>query len=119
MIGLPTRRLKPSDIPKEEQLKFVPPVNAEDTRRRMIKNNPMKDPKVAAKCGRSKKGICVKRITDFYEWKCLTCGEKHRTRNIEHNRERKFCDRSCQAIFTNKNRTGTYKHRPGLKRKRK
>lgn len=75
-------------------------------RERMLKNNPMKDPIIAAKAALSKTGISRPIITDFYKWICLTCGISHETRNIVHNRGKKFCNRSCQATFTNKNRKG-------------
>ena len=84
----------------------------------MIENNPMKNPEIASKVSTSNKGrVAHNKITKTYDWNCLSCNKLHTSLDTAHTRNKKFCDRSCQAKYTNKNRSGKYKHKIGLKRK--
>lgn len=91
-------------------------------REKFLKNNPMKNPEIAAKAvetrKRNKKNWidndgCFKKgqkphnyVDEIRIFSCETCGKEHTVRNIKGNKTRRFCNRSCQATFTNKNRRG-------------
>lgn len=90
-------------------------------REKMLRDNPMKNPDIVAKAietrkknnswiphsGCFKKGIKPHNYVDemkiFY---CDTCGNRNIVRNVKGGKTRRFCNRSCQATFTNTNRRG-------------
>lgn len=85
---------------------------------KMLHNNPMKNPEIAAKAieTRRKNNSWHKGnqfqlghkpynyVDEMRIFFCETCGKKHSVRNVKENKTRRFCDRSCQATFTNKKR---------------
>jgi hypothetical protein len=103
-------------------------------RERLLKNNPMKNPEIAAKTietrtknhswvnheGVFKKGQKPHNYVDeMRTFFCDCCGKENIVRNVKGGKTRRFCDRSCQAIFSNKRRcekgyskkNTTYKHK--------
>lgn len=87
---------------------------------RMRKNNPMKNPEIAAKVieTRRKNNSWYKGnqfqlghkphnyIDEMRSFTCETCGKENTVRNVKGGKTRRFCNRSCQATFTNTNRRG-------------
>ncbi len=76
---------------------------------RFLKNNPMKDPAVAAKVAASKKGKPSPfKITRTFCWSCAWCRKEHTALDNKSNKRKKrqkvFCDKSCAASFSNSNR---------------
>lgn len=82
-------------------------------------NNPMKDPSTAKKVVESRKknnswvahdgcfkqGHMPHNYVDVYRtFSCETCGKSNTVRNVKDNKTKRFCNRSCQATFTNRNR---------------
>lgn len=85
----------------------------------MLSNNPMKNPVIIIKQietrrknhswvdheGMFKKGHKPNNYVDeIRTFSCETCGTQHTVRNIRDNKTRRFCNRSCQATFSNRNR---------------
>lgn len=96
---IPFNKGKPNDIAKK----------------RMLENNPMKNPEIAKKVSNSLKESYKHRKHPLYieetrTFNCLSCGKEHTVKNFRKNKTRRFCDRSCQATFTNKNRRGIKYH---------
>jgi hypothetical protein len=95
------------------------------------KNNPMHNPETVAKVIETKrknnswpKGYKTNKksynyIYEMCSFKCDTCGKENIVRNLKGSSSRRFCNRSCQATFTNKQRCTkgyskkdtTYKHK--------
>lgn len=78
-------------------------------RDRLLQNNPMKNPEIAAKVSRSKKGISSPfKITSTFEWTCSWCSKNHLSYDNYDNKNKKrlkvFCDKSCAASYSNSNR---------------
>ena len=87
---------------------------------RMKKNNPMKNPEIAAKVieTRRKNNSWYKGnqfqlghkphnyIDEMRTFCCDACGKENTVRNVKGGKTRRFCNRSCQATFTNTNRRG-------------
>ena len=85
---------------------------------RWKKNNPMHDPEIAArsiatrrknhswnKGGVRKTGHKPHNYVDeMRTFCCDTCGKKNIVRNVKGGKTRRFCNRSCQATFTNRQR---------------
>jgi hypothetical protein len=100
---------------------------------RMKKNNPMHDPMIAAKSLETRrKNHCWNKngvrktghkphnyVDKMRTFCCDTCGKENTVRNVKGGKTRRFCNRSCQATFTNKQRceegyskkNTTYKHK--------
>ena len=88
---------------------------------RFIKNNPMKNPEIASKVVETRRKNhswvshegCFKKgqkphnyIDEMRTFYCDTCNKENVVRNVRDGKTRRFCNRSCQATFTNKNRRG-------------
>ena len=87
---------------------------------RMKKNNPMHNPEIAAKsietrrknhswfkAGVRKTGHKPHNYVDeMRTFCCDTCDKENIVRNVKGGKTRRFCNRSCQATFTNTNRRG-------------
>lgn len=71
-------------------------------KQRMISNNPMKDPNVAAKVAATKKGkIAHNKILKTFTFICQLCGKSEERRDTVHIRFNKFCSKSCAASHYN------------------
>ena len=44
--------------------------------------------------------------TDTFIWECEQCGYTEKKRNLVKSKNKRFCDKSCAASYSNKNRTG-------------
>lgn len=77
--------------------------------KRMLANNPMKDPNVAKKSGESKRGKSAKnKITETFNWNCKWCDKLHTsTKTVKNIASANFCNKSCAASFSN-----TYRYKP-------
>lgn len=88
--------------------------------KRFLENNPMKNPEISKRVLETRRQNdswvnhegCFQKghkphnyIDESYKFNCETCGKEHSIRNTAHKKNRRFCNRSCQATFTNKNRT--------------
>jgi len=74
---------------------------------RWKQNNPMFNLDARERMRQSKIG---KRSSNYVEemrtFICDTCDKENIVRNVKGGKTRRFCNRSCQATFTNKNRRG-------------
>ena len=76
-------------------------------RERFITNNPMFNIESREKMRLSKIGKRSHNyIQDTRTFSCDTCSKENVVRNVKCGKTRRFCDRSCQATFTNTNRRG-------------
>jgi hypothetical protein len=70
-------------------------------------NNPMFNDDARERMRQSKIGKRPSNYVDAYRtFSCDTCGKVNTVRNVKGGKTRRFCDRSCQATFTNTNRRG-------------
>lgn len=94
-------------------------------REKMLRDNPMKNPEIVDKAVETRRKNnswvnhdgCFQQghkphnyVDEIRTFACETCGKVHSVRNVKDNKTRRFCNRSCQATFTNKNRR-VYKSR--------
>jgi len=71
---------------------------------RMLKNNPMKKPEIAAKVAKKLTGRSPpNKITTQKVWFCEECEKQHICFDTVHNNKR-FCNKSCAASWNNKHR---------------
>ena len=72
-------------------------------RERMKKNNPMKNPEIAAKVSAYLKGrISPCKITQKFTWNCKWCQKMHEDFDtVKKRKYANFCNKSCAASFSN------------------
>jgi hypothetical protein len=73
---------------------------------RFLKNNPMKNPEIAAKVSSSKKGKPSPfKTTKTFTWSCSWCEKGHISLDNHDNKSKKrpkvFCNKSCAASYSN------------------
>lgn len=74
---------------------------------RWKKNNPMFNDDARERMIQSKIGKRPSNYVDEYRtFSCVTCNKTNTVRNVRDGKTRRFCNRSCQATFTNTNRRG-------------
>ena len=74
-------------------------------RERMLKDNPMKNPEIAKKVSNKLKGReGHSLIKETFVWVCQECNETAERRATASNRNKRFCNKSCAASFSNKRR---------------
>jgi hypothetical protein len=95
------------DLLRELRLGKTPPnkgVPNPEQSDRFKKNNPMFNPESREKMRQSKLGkVPHNKITTTVEYSCLHCGKKH-TRLATKHSQKKFCDKSCAASYSNARR---------------
>ena len=77
-----------------------------EQKERFLKNNPMKNPEIAAKVSSSKKGKpSPLKTTKTFTWSCSWCDKSHISLDNHDYRNKKrpkvFCNKSCAASYSN------------------